>query len=99
MLKESLGSKCPKIVRVYSEMMEKQVYPIPRDVGQVGSSQRGRRFELIDKDEHHDIALHHLIRKKTNRFHARILYFDKRFKDNRKTPEEISDEEVFTPHL
>ena len=94
MLKNSLGTKCPKIVRVYSEMLEKQVFPIPRDTVQMGSGQRGRRFELIDKDENHDIALHHLIRKKTNTFHARILRFDKRFKEFSKTPEEITDKEV-----
>jgi len=94
MLKNSLGRKCPKIIRVYSEMMEKQVYPVPRDSAQVGSSQRGRRYELIDKDEHHDIALHHLIRKKTNKFHGRIKQFDKLFRENRDTPEEVTDEQV-----
>ena len=94
MLKNSLGSKCPRIVRVYSEMLEKQVFPIPRDSAHVGPSQRGRRYELIDKDEHHDIALHQLIRKKTNKFYRKVLNFDKLFADNRDTPENVTDEQV-----
>jgi hypothetical protein len=94
MLKNSLGSKCPRIIRVYSEMLEKQVFPVPRDSAEVGGNQKGRRYELIDKDEHHDIALHHLIRQKTNKFHRRILQFDKLFAKNRDTPENVTDEQV-----
>ena len=94
MLKSSLGSKCPRIVRVYSEMLERQVFPIPRDSAQVGANQKGRRYELIDKDEQHDIALHHLIRQKTNKFHRRILQFDKLFDQNRDTPEDVTDKQV-----
>ena len=90
MLKTKLGSKRPRIIRVYSEMLESQVFPVPRDSLQVGN-QRGRRYELIDKDEHHDIALHHLIRKPSNKFHKKIRDFDRRFKANLSTPEEVTD--------
>ena len=74
-------------------MLESQVFPVPRDSLQVGN-QRGRRYELIDKDEHHDIALHHLIRKPSNKFHKKIRDFDRRFKSNLSTPEEVTDKEV-----
>ena len=40
-LKYRLAEKCPKIVRVYSEMLENQVFPIPRDY--VVSNVRGRK--------------------------------------------------------
>ena len=40
-LKYGLREKCPKIVRVYSEMLENQVFPIPRDY--VVSNVRGRK--------------------------------------------------------
>ena len=44
--------------------------------------------------EHHDIALHHLIRQKTNKFHRRILQFDRFFAKNQDTPENVNDEQV-----
>jgi hypothetical protein len=94
MLDSSLGNKCPKIIRVYSEMLEKQVFPIPRDSAFVSGSQKGRQYQLIDKDEHHDVALHHLIRQNTNRFCRRILQFDRLFAENRDTPEAVTDEQV-----
>jgi len=57
----------------------------------IGNHQ-GRRFELIDKDEHRDIALHHLIRIKGKQFARKILEFDQLFKTNK--PEDITDEKV-----
>lgn len=95
MLKARLGSKCPKIIRVYSEVLENQVFPIPRDSMQIGS-QKGRRYELITKDENKDIALHHLIRDYGKKFSARIKEFDRIFYDirQRDCPEEISDEKI-----
>ena len=55
---------------------------------------KGRRYELIDKDENKDIALHHLIRQNGKQFAKRIKAFDRRFEQLRDHPEEISDEEV-----
>jgi len=94
LLQAKLGSKCPRIVRVYSEVLESQVFPIPRDSLQVGGNQRGRRYELIDKDEQHDIALHHLIRKKTNKYSKDICEFDRLFRANLENPESVTDEQV-----
>jgi len=95
-LKTKLGSKCPRIIRVYSEMLENQVFPIPRDSLQVGGNQRERHYELMDKDEYRDISLHHLIRKESNMFHKEIREFDRLFKTNRDTPEIVTDEQVCT---
>jgi len=89
-----LGSKCPRIIRVYSELLENQVFPIPRDSLQIGGNQKGRRYELMDKDEQQDISLHHLIRKQSNKFAKDIREFDKLFRANRDTPENVTDEQV-----
>lgn len=70
------------------------MFPVPRDSLQVGGNQRGRRYELIDKDELHDICLHHLIRKESNKFHKKIREFDKLFQANQHTPEEVTDKQV-----
>ena len=75
-------------------MLENQVFPIPRDSLQVGGSKKGRCYELFDKDEHHDICLHYLIRKQSNKFSKKIREFDKLFQANRDTPENVSDEQV-----
>jgi len=74
-------------------MLENQVFPIPRDSLQVGGG-RGRRYELIDKDEQRDICLHHLIRMKSKKFYKKILDFDKLFAANKDTPENVTDEQV-----
>ena len=65
-----------------------QAFPIPRDSMQIGN-QKGRRYELIDKDH----ALHHLIRQPGKQFCSRIRIFDKMFRE--KKAEEITDEQVF----
>ena len=90
---KKLGENCPKIIRVYSQALEKQVFPIPRDNLQIGSM-GGRHYELIDKDENKDIALQHIIRQKGKKFNAKIRGFDKLFADNTDTPEQVSDEQV-----
>ena len=94
LLKSKLGSKCPRIIRVYSEMLENQVFPIPRDSLQVGGNQKERHYELMDKDEYRDISLHHLIRQEKKKFAKRIREFDRLFEANRKTPENVTDELV-----
>ena len=90
---KKLGKNCPKIIRVYSQALEKQVFPIPRDSLHIGSG-GGRHYELIDKDDNKDIALHHIIRQKGKKFSTKIKRFDKIFAANRDIPEEISDEQV-----
>ena len=81
-------------------MLENQVFPIPRDSLQVGGSRKGRRYELIDKDDQRDISLHHLIRKESNKFARKIREFDRLFKANKDTPENVTDEKVcFYLHL
>ena len=94
LLRTKLGKQCPRIVRVYSEMLENQVFPIPRDSLQVGGNQKERHYELMDKDEYRDISLHHLIRKDSNKFSKKIRDFDRLFQANRETPENVTDEQV-----
>jgi len=89
-----LGGKCPRIIRVYSEMLENQVFPIPRDSLQIGGNQKDRRYELMDKDEYRDISLHHIIRKESNMFSKKIREFDRLFAANRGTPENVTDDQV-----
>ena len=76
-------------------MLENQVFPIPRDSLQIGT-QKGRRYELITKDENKDIALHHIIRQPGKKFSSRILEFDGQFASirGRDCPEDISDEKI-----
>jgi len=95
LLKTKLGAKCPRIIRVYSEMLENQVFPIPRESLQAGGSTRGRRYEMIDKDDAQDICLHHLVRQPIKKFSKKIREFDKLFKANRDTPENVTDKQVW----
>ena len=60
---------------------------------QIGN-QKGRRYQLIDKEENKDIALHHLIRMNGKQFSNRIMEFDRLFERYRSAPEEISDVQV-----
>jgi len=83
-------------VRVYSENLEKYEFPIPRE--SLNIKARSRKFELLGKEMHKEIALHHLIRKDSNRFAARIKRFDALFKRNRNTPERVTNEEVEEYH-
>jgi len=73
-------------------MLEKQVFPIPRDSLQ--ASGRGRRYKLIDKDDQYDICLHHLIRQPSKKFAKKIREFDELFAKNKGTPENVTDEQV-----
>jgi len=80
-------------------MLENQVFPIPRDSLQIGGNQKDRRYELMDKDEYRDISLHHIIRRKSNKFSQKIHEFDRLFKANRETPENVTEEQVRTVSL
>ena len=70
------------------------MFPIPRDSLLVGGSRKGRRYELIDKDDQRDISLHHLIRKESNKFSKKIREFDRLFEANQYTPENVTDKKV-----
>ena len=91
LLQERLGFLCPKIVRVYSDALEHQVFPIPRDVT---AKKRGRRYDILDSEQYKKIALHHLIRKESNSFHKDIRAFDKKFKLYQDKPDMVTDVEV-----
>ena len=95
LFKQSLGNKCPKIVRIYGEMLVNQVFPIPREKLH-GSNQQGRRYELIDKEEHQDVAMHWIIRRTGKPFADNIKVFDKKFSKclANNTPENVTDEEI-----
>ena len=82
-----------KIVRVYSDMLEKQVYPIPRDASQI-CLQKGRRYDMMESAEHRDIALHHLIRKPNSPHAQELKEFDAKFFRFKNSPEKVSDKEV-----
>lgn len=92
-----LGDKCPKIVRVYSEMRETINFPIPRDLlikNLKEHNQSGRNHNLQDDPEIQKISLHRIIREEGKPFSDQIKKYDRLFSDNMKTPEEITDEEV-----
>jgi len=74
-------------------MLENQVFPIPRDSLQQAGG-RGRRYELIDKDDQRDICLHHLIRQPSKEFAKKIREFDRLFAENKGTPENVTDKQV-----
>ena len=96
---ERLGNKCPKIVRVYSENLEKFEYPIPRESLHIKA--RHRKHELFGEEMHQKIALHHLVRKEGengNSLAKEIKKYDNMFKENKKTPEKVSDQDVENYH-
>ncbi len=93
LLQERLGDSCPKLVRVYSDALESQVFPIPRD-SLYGSCTIGRKYKLVDKESLKGVALHHLIRQDGNSKSKKIKEFDVRFAKNMKTPQNISDKEI-----
>ena len=79
-------------MRVYSENLERYEFPVPRE--SLNIKAKNRKFELLGKEFHQDITLHHLIRKEGKKFAKRIKGYDNLFKRNRKTPENVSNEEV-----
>ena len=68
------------------------MFPIPREA--LNLKTRGRKYELLGKNDHQDIALHHLIRKPGNKLSKKIHAFDNLFERNRKTPENVSNEQI-----
>ena len=92
LLQDCFGNKAPKVLRIYSEQLERQVFPIPRE--SPVRSGHGRRFELIGREDQKKIALHYLIRKRGNEFSDRIAEYDKLFRKNMKTHYNVNDEEI-----
>lgn len=83
------------MVRVYSDMLEKQEFPIPRDATQISVQKGGRRYDVTSRNEDdRDIALHHLIRRPNNEHAARIAQYDRLFRKNAATPEEVDEGDV-----
>jgi len=82
-----------KIVRIYSKFLERQVYPIPRYDPEVkATKQRGYKINKRSKCNH--IGLHELIRVKGRPHSEEIAKYDRRFAQNRDTPDVITDEEI-----
>ena len=89
-----LGSDCLKIVRVYSEMTERQLFPIPRDCNSEKYS-NNHQPNLAGRDhENKDKVLHFLIRQPSNPFSKKIKNYDDTFKLNAKTPEKVNQDDI-----
>ena len=83
-----------KILRIYSEELERQVFPIPRE--SPGRQSHGRRYELIGHEEQKSIALHYLIRGQQNPFSERIKKVDRFFKKNMHRRDRVTDDDIET---
>ena len=92
LLQDCFGNKAPKILRIYSEELERQVFPIPRE--SPVRSGHGRRFELIGSEDQKKIALHYLIRKPGNTFSDKIAEYDKLFRENMKKHYNVDDKKI-----
>jgi len=99
-----LGSKCPRIVRVYSKTREAVDYPIPRN--QISNDKN--RHPLEDDENIRRISLHRILRDYSNPeykhrianaetgrdYRREIVKFDRTFAKSKRKPEKITDEEV-----
>ncbi|XP_070195168.1 3'-5' exoribonuclease HELZ2-like isoform X1 [Littorina saxatilis] len=74
-LRSKLGSKCPKIVRMYGSAIERKDYPVP--TGDLRSSKNLR--DLNSDPSLQDISLHHLIRMDDRKHAEEIIRFDSHF--------------------
>ena len=68
-------------------MRERQDFPIPRELHAKTTRKKAKKLP-------EDICLHHVIRKSDRPYSAQILEYDQKFRDNRETPELISDREI-----
>ena len=86
-----LAEKCPKIVRVFSESIHKQAFPIPRELT---SSNKLRTYEGFSKWEMEKYALHYLIRNEDNQGQRAIdiKSLDEKFRTI--APEKIDDADI-----
>ncbi|XP_064617537.1 3'-5' exoribonuclease HELZ2-like [Liolophura sinensis] len=86
---KKLGSSCPKLVRVYSENIEHEEFPLPRDL--IPTRRQSSAASASADPTHKDIALHHLIRKATSDYSEELKLYDEYFATR---PEDVSDEDV-----
>jgi hypothetical protein len=93
-----LGDKCPKILRVYSEMLERQVFPIPQDCNSERRS-NSSRYALYGRNVRNDVALHHIIREPHQEFSAEILYYDRLFEQKIKEARDLMEENKIPPKI
>ncbi|XP_066291041.1 3'-5' exoribonuclease HELZ2-like [Branchiostoma lanceolatum] len=68
-----------KIVRMYSDMIEKEEFPIPNEPVHPNKCKSEKESKLTS--EHDDVSLHHLIRKPGNPYAEAIRAFETLFKD------------------
>ena len=92
LLRDGIRHNKMKILRIYSDELERQVFPIPRE-SPVRQS-HGRRYELIGHEEQKSTALHFLIRAKTNPYSDRIKKFDKFFEKNKHHRHKVTDKDI-----
>ncbi|KAK7490439.1 hypothetical protein BaRGS_00018225 [Batillaria attramentaria] len=83
LLKERLGSECPKIVRMYGSAIESKDYPVPR--GNLRST-RGMR-DLKSDPALQDVTLHHIIRESGKPYAEKLAEFENFFQKCRLNPE------------
>ncbi|XP_076440863.1 3'-5' exoribonuclease HELZ2-like [Babylonia areolata] len=75
-LRAKLGSKCPKIVRVYGSMIETQDFPVPGMDHRASPYTRGQQCQ----PDLQDISLHHLIRQRDKPHAEELREFDAKFR-------------------
>ncbi|XP_035696319.1 helicase with zinc finger domain 2-like [Branchiostoma floridae] len=68
-----------KIVRMYSEMIEREEFPIPNEPVHPNKCKSEKESKITN--EHDDVSLHHLIRKPSNPHAETIKAFESLFKD------------------
>lgn len=85
-----------KIIRIYSQTLERRAYPVPRDLIEASSPAGETSDELLrdepDEVRHH--ILHHRIRNPENPHSQEILRYDARFRENMTTPWEVTNAEI-----
>ena len=73
-----LGKSCPRLVRIYSETIEQEEFPLPGDV--VCQRHRRQQAYTISEDIKH-VALHHMVREPSHCSQAMtIVDFDERIR-------------------
>jgi hypothetical protein len=87
-LKRLLG-RCPHLVRVYSELIERKDFPLP--VEPLPPRRRTNGVESPVCSENRDVALHYMIRQPEKPFASKLAEFDQRFRNE---PENVSEKEV-----
>ncbi|XP_046550029.1 LOW QUALITY PROTEIN: helicase with zinc finger domain 2-like [Haliotis rubra] len=84
----SMGPRCPRLVHVYSEKLERRDYPLPRDP----IAPKKRKASEVYVDPHiKQIALHELIRQAANQYSQQIQELDTLFG---LYPDDISDDQI-----